>query len=79
MLVMACLVILYMIQIFFSEMEFDPNTMPGGIPISFHAERLGSTSHITPSIPTVEATYHVCPRPSVSNPIRNPIRIPEPT
>ena len=61
--------------VFFAEMEFDPNTMPGGIPISFHAERFGSTSHITPSIPMVEATSHVRPRPSVSN----PIRIPEPT
>ena len=60
---------------FFAKMELDPNTMPGGIPISFHAERFGSMIHITPSIPKMEATSHVRPRPGVSN----PIRIPEPT
>ena len=31
-------------------------------------------SHIAPSIPVMEATSHVCPRPGVSS----PIRIPEP-
>ena len=38
-------------------------------PIPFHVERFRSTSHITPSIPMVEASSHVCPRPSVSNPM----------
>ena len=37
-------------------------------------ERFGSTSHIAPSIPAVEATSHVHPRPSVSN----HMQIPEP-
>ena len=41
--------------------------MPRGTPIPFHAERFGSTSHIAPSIPVVEATSHVHPRPIVSN------------
>ena len=44
--------------------------MPGGTPIPFHAERFGSTSHISPSIPVVEATSHVHPRPSVSSHMR---------
>ena len=52
--------------------EVEPSTMPGGTPIPFHAERFGSTSHITPSIPVVEATSHVHPRPSVSNPMQIP-------
>ena len=56
------------------ESEFGLSTMPGGTPIPFHAERFGVTSHITPSIPAVEATSHVHPRPSVSN----PMWIPEP-
>ena len=54
------------------ESKFDPNTTPGGTPIPFHADRFGGTSHIAPSIPVVEATSHVHPRPSVSNPIRIP-------
>ena len=41
--------------------KFEPSTTP------FHAERFGSTSHIAPSIPAVEANSHVSPRPSVSN------------
>ena len=49
------------------ESKIEPSTMPGGTPISFHVEIFGSTSHITPSIPVVEATSHVCPRPSVSS------------
>ena len=57
-----------------TKSEFEPNTMPGGIPRHFHVERFGNTSHIAPSIPTVEATSHVHPRPGVSS----PIRIPEP-
>ena len=56
------------------ESEVEPSTTLGGTPIPFHVERFGSTSHITPSIPTVEASSHVHPRPSVSN----PMRIPEP-
>ena len=55
-----------------AKLEIEPSTMPGGIPIPFHAERFGSTSHIAPSIPMVEATSHVSPRPSVSSPIRIP-------
>ena len=57
-----------------TESEFEPNTMPGGIPSHFHVEIFGNTSHIAPSIPTVEVTSHVRPRPSASS----PIRIPEP-
>ena len=48
--------------------------MPGGTPIPFHVERFGSMSQIARSIPAVEDTSHVRPRPSVSS----PIRIPEP-
>ena len=54
--------------------EFEPSTTPGGTPITFHVERFGNTSHIAHSIPVVEATSHVHPRPSVSS----PIQIPEP-
>ena len=50
-----------------AESEVEPRTTFGGSPTPFHAERFGSTSHIAPSIPTVEATSHVCPRPSVSS------------
>ena len=57
---------------FHVESEFDPSTMPGGIPIPFHAERFVSMSYISPSIPMVEATSHVCPRPSASIPIQIP-------
>ena len=57
-----------------AESEIELSTMPGGTPISFHVERFGSTSHITLSIPMVEASSHVRPRPSVSN----PMWIPEP-
>ena len=56
------------------ESKFEPNTMPGGTTIPFHVERFGNTSHIAPSIPVVEDTSHVRPRPGVSS----PIRIPEP-
>ena len=49
------------------DSEIEPSTMPGGTPIPFHAERFGSTSHIAPSIPVVEATSHVRPRPNVSS------------
>ena len=49
------------------ELKAEPSTMLGGTPIPFHAERFGSTSHITPSIPVVEATSHAYPRPSVSS------------
>ena len=59
---------------FHAESEFEPYTTPGGTPIPYHAERFGSTSHIAPSIPAMEATSHVLPRPGVSD----PIRIPEP-
>ena len=52
-----------------TESEFEPNTMPGGIPSHFHVERFGNSSHIAPSIPVVEVTSHVRPRPSASSPI----------
>ena len=55
---------------FHVESEFEPNTMPGGTPIPYHVEMFGSTSHIAPSIPAVEATSHIPPRPRVSDPIR---------
>ena len=51
------------------ESKFGPNSTPGKNPIPFHAKRFGGTSHIAPSIPVVEATSHVHPRPSVSNPM----------
>ena len=60
---------------FHVKSEFDPNATPGGTPIPYHVERLGSTSHIAPSIPAVEATSHIPARPRVSD----PIRIPDPT
>ena len=52
------------------ESEFEVNTTPKGTPIPYHVERFGSTSHIAPYIPVVEATSHVHPRPSDSIPIR---------
>ena len=57
---------------FHVESDFKPNTMPGGTLIPYHADRFGSTSHIAPSIPTVEATSHIPPRSRVSDPIRIP-------
>ena len=57
---------------FHVESNFEPNTMPGGTLIPFHAERFGSTSHIEPSIPVVEATSYLPPRSRVSDPIRIP-------
>ena len=57
---------------FHVKSEFEPNTTPGGTPISYHAERFGTTSHIAPSIPVVEATSHIPPRTRVSDPIRIP-------
>ena len=42
--------------------KFEPNTTLGGTPIPFHVERFGTTSHIAPSIPVVEATSNVHPR-----------------
>ena len=50
-----------------AESEIEPSTKPGGTPIPFYVERFGSTSHIAPSIPAVEATSHVHPSPSVSS------------
>ena len=57
---------------FHFEFEFDPNTMPGGTLIPYHAERFWSTSHIAPSIPVVEVPSHIPPRSRVSDPIRIP-------
>ena len=57
---------------FHVESEFEPNTMPGGTLIPYHAKRFGSTSNIAPSIPAVEATSDVPPRSRVSDPIRIP-------
>ena len=56
------------------ESKVEPSTTPGGTPIPFHVERLGSTSHIAPSIPVVEAISHARPRPNVSS----HMQIPEP-
>ena len=41
---------------FHVESEVEPNTMPGGTLIPYHAERFGRTSHISPSISVVEVT-----------------------
>ena len=57
---------------FHVEYEFDPNIIPRGTLIPYHAERFGSTSHIAPSIPAVEATSNIPPRPRASDPIRIP-------
>ena len=57
---------------FHVESDFDPNTMLGGIPMPYLAERFGSTSHIAPSIPVVEAPSYIPPRPRVSDPIGIP-------
>ena len=46
--------------------------MPRGTLIPYHVKRFGSTSHIAPSIPVVEATSHIPPRSKVSDPIRIP-------
>ena len=53
-----------------TKSNFEPNTMPGGIPSHFHVEIFGNSSHIAPSILVVEVTSHVLPRPSASSPIR---------
>ena len=55
---------------FHVESNFEPNTIPRGTLILYHGERFGSTSHIAPSIPAVEATSHIPPRPKASDPIR---------
>ena len=52
------------------EYESEPNTMPGANLIPYHAERFGSTSHIAPYIPVVEATSYIPPRSRVSDQIR---------
>ena len=57
---------------FHVESDFEPNTIPGGTLIPYHAERFGNTSHIEPSIPVVEATSYLPPRSRVSDPIRIP-------
>ena len=57
---------------FHVESEFEPSTMPRGNPIPYLAERFGSTSHIAPSIPVVEAPSHPPPRSRVSDLIRIP-------
>ena len=57
---------------FHVESEFEPKAMPGGTLIPYHAERFGSTSHIAPSIPAVEATSYIPPRSRVIDPIRIP-------
>ena len=57
---------------FHVKSDFKPSTMPGGNPIPYLAERFGSTSHIAPSIPVVEAPSHPPPRSRVSDPIRIP-------
>ena len=51
------------------ESDFEPNTMPRGNPMPYLAKRFGSTSHIAPSIPVVEAPSYIPPRSRVSDPI----------
>ena len=57
---------------FHVESDFEPNTMPRGTLIPYHVERFGSTSHIAPSVPVVEATSYIPPRSRFSDPIRIP-------
>ena len=57
---------------FHVESYFEPSTIPGGTLIPYHAERFGSTSHIAPSVPVVEATSYLPPSSRVSDPIRIP-------
>ena len=57
---------------FHVDSEFEPSTMPRVTLIPYHVERFGSTSHIAPSIPVVEATPHIPPKPRVSDLIRIP-------
>ena len=57
---------------FHVKSDFEPSTMPGGNPIPYLAERFGSTSHIAPSIPVVEAPSHPPPSSRVSDLIRIP-------
>ena len=54
---------------FHVESDYEPSTMPGGNPMPYLAERFGSTSHIAPSIPVVEAPSYIPPRSRVSDPI----------
>ena len=48
------------------ESGVDPGAVPGGTSIPFHAERFGSSSHITPSIPTVEVPSHTQLKPGTN-------------
>ena len=57
---------------FHVESDFEPSTMPGGNLMPYLAERFGSTSHIAPSIPVVEAPSYIPPRSRVSDPIGIP-------
>ena len=57
---------------FHVESDYEPSTMHGGIPMTYLAERFGSTSHIAPSILVVEAPSHPPPRSRVSDPIKIP-------
>ena len=47
---------------FHVESNFEPSTKPRGNTIPYLAERFGSTSHIAPSIPAVEAPSYIPPR-----------------
>ena len=40
------------------ESSVDPGAAPGGTSIPFQAERFGSSSHISPSIPVVGVPSH---------------------
>ena len=55
-----------------AESKVELGTTPGGTSIPFHVDRFGGSSHISPSVPMMEASSHAHPRPSVSNPIQIP-------
>ena len=53
-------------------LSVDPGAAPRGTSIPFQVDIFGSSTHITPSIPTVEVSSHTHPTPSTSVPIQGP-------